>query len=119
MTTMAASRNAEHVEAGRAALLTSSIHDADLGDARFDKVLAVHVPVFLRGDPARELAHLRGHLAGDGALHVVAQPFTADQAEPARDAITAAVERHGWTVRDVHMAPMAGTAAVCVVAGYG
>jgi SAM-dependent methyltransferase len=119
MTAAAATRNAEHVAAGRAAFLTSSIHDADLGDAGFDKVLAVHVPVFLRGDPGRELAHLREHLADDGTVHVVAQPFTAGQAEPARDAITAAVERHGWTIRAVHVAPMAGTAGVCVVAGYG
>ena len=92
MTTMAASRNAEHVAAGRAAFLTSAIHDADLGDARFDKILAVHVPVFLRGDPARDLALLREHLTGGGALHVVAQPFTADQAEPTRDTLTAAIE---------------------------
>ena len=38
-------RKREHVAAGRAAFRTEAFEEADLGDERFDKVLAVHVPL--------------------------------------------------------------------------
>jgi cyclopropane fatty-acyl-phospholipid synthase-like methyltransferase len=49
-------RNAEHVAAGRATFRAAALHEADLGEGLFDKVLGIHVGVFPRGDPARELA---------------------------------------------------------------
>ncbi len=48
---VAVKRNADHVGAGKASLHTASLHEADLGSERFDKILAVHVPVFARGEP--------------------------------------------------------------------
>src|SRR5918992_3937726 len=55
MIEMAARRNAAHVAAGRAAFQVPALHEADLGDTRFDIICAIHVPVLLRGDPRREL----------------------------------------------------------------
>ena len=48
----AARRNAAFVAAGTAEFLVAALEDADLGDRRFDKVLAVRVGLFHR-DPAR------------------------------------------------------------------
>jgi SAM-dependent methyltransferase len=52
-------RNAGHVAAGKAAFQVAELHEADLGDAVFDLVFAIHVPVLLRGEPHRELAVVR------------------------------------------------------------
>ena len=67
--------NAGHVAAGRASFAAAALHEADFGDARFDKVLAVHVGVFSRGRPARELAVVAAHLADGGTLHLIDQPL--------------------------------------------
>ena len=37
-------------EAGRASFRTESLHEADFGDERFDRVFAIHVGVFERKD---------------------------------------------------------------------
>ena len=58
MIAAAASRNAEYIAAGRAALRVSELYSIDLGGRRFDKVFAMRVGVFPRGDPAREFAAL-------------------------------------------------------------
>ena len=62
-----ARRNEAHVAAGRAKFLTASLHEADLGDERFDKVLAVHFPPLLRGGSDREL-EVHFSVPGSGAL---------------------------------------------------
>src|SRR5439155_15822200 len=62
MTAAAARRNAAAIDSGRATILTTALHDADLGDACFDKILAVHFPSLLRGRPRRELDKIRAHL---------------------------------------------------------
>jgi SAM-dependent methyltransferase len=110
MTAAAAKRN----PTGPARFVTAPLADADLGGERFDKALAVHVPVFLRGDPARELAALRRVL--DGPLHVCAQPLGA-AGETARH-VAAALERHGWRVEAVLREDLASGPAVCVVGTY-
>ncbi|MQA06929.1 MAG: methyltransferase domain-containing protein [Pseudonocardiaceae bacterium] len=55
MITAASKRNAEHVAANTATFQAVALRDADFGKQRFDKILAVHVGVFLRGRPDREL----------------------------------------------------------------
>ena len=62
-------RNAEYVEDGRAEFLLGELEALDLGERRFDVVLAVRVGLFRR-EPARahELAGL--WLAPGGRVHV-------------------------------------------------
>ena len=57
MIAAAARRNAAYVEAGRAEFLVGSLEALELGDRRFDKVLAVRVGLFHREpERARRLA---------------------------------------------------------------
>lgn len=116
MTAAAARRNAHHVETGRAAFVTASLHQADLGESRFTKVLAVHFPPLLRGRPDRELAVVARHLADGGALHVVAQPLEDGQAARTGGALAATLEDHGFAVAAVRVAALGTCPAVCGVA---
>jgi cyclopropane fatty-acyl-phospholipid synthase-like methyltransferase len=98
MTDAASRRNREHVEAGRATILTASLHEAKLGDARFDKVFGVHFPPLLRGDPKRELRTIRRHLAPGGRLYVVLQPFSEREVQPAAQRVRAVGKANGFRV---------------------
>src|SRR3954465_9525353 len=69
MIEMAARRNREHVDAGRAVLEAVALEEADLGDRRFDKVFAFNVaPFWLQ--PKAALGAVREHLARDGAVYL-------------------------------------------------
>ncbi len=116
MTAVARRRNAAHVEAGRATIVTASLREADLGAERFDKVFGVHFPPLLRGDPARELAVVRRHLAPGGRLLVLFQPLHARDAAPALDRLRAVLGAHGFAVREVRAGALDGRPLVCVVA---
>jgi ubiquinone/menaquinone biosynthesis C-methylase UbiE len=60
-------RNAAAVAAGRAEFLVASLEDAELGDRRFDRILAVRVGLFHR-EPARARALAERWLAPGGVL---------------------------------------------------
>ena len=60
-------RNAVWVEAGTAEFLVAALEDADLGERRFDAILAVRVGLFHR-EPARARALAERWLAPDGRL---------------------------------------------------
>jgi cyclopropane fatty-acyl-phospholipid synthase-like methyltransferase len=109
-------RNADHVAAGRASFQTASLHEADLGDARFDKVFAIHIGVFLRGQPGRELRVVERHLADGGRFHVIWQPLAA---QPTAERVSSSLEKHGFTVGDVLVHDLATATAVCVVGVKG
>jgi cyclopropane fatty-acyl-phospholipid synthase-like methyltransferase len=115
MTAPATRRNAGYVERGRATILTTSLQDADLGNAPFDKVLAAHFPP-LRDEPARELAKVRDHLARDGALSVVAQPLAARHLPATVEAIVRRLTAQGFVAEPARIADVGGARAVCVVA---
>ena len=66
----ASARNAEHVDTGRAEFLVRHLENLDLGERRFDKVLAVRVGLFTR-EPERAHALLEPWLA-EGARIVLA-----------------------------------------------
>ena len=61
----AARRNAAHIEAGRAEFLVAALEDLELGDRRFDKVLAVRVGLFQR-EPDRAHGLVERWLAPGG-----------------------------------------------------
>ena len=116
MTAAATRRNAEHVKSGHATILTASLHDADLGDALFDKVLAVHFPPLQRGEPARELAKVRDHLSDEGALYVVAAPLSSPQVPAAVEAIVARLTADAFVAEPPRIADVEGDRTACVVA---
>lgn len=114
MTAAATARNAEGIAAGRTSVVNASLHDADLGGAAFDKVLAVHFPPFLGSDPAAELAVVRSQLAPGGVLHVVAHPRAGD-ATPSADVIARRLAANGFT-SSVTADEVDGRVAFCVIA---
>ena len=101
MTAAAGKRNAAHVAAGRARLLTAEVHEADLAGERFDKVLAVRFPPLLRGDPAPALRAVREHLVDGGALVVVEHPPSAGRHRSVADAIVERLGQHGFSIESV------------------
>ena len=72
MIAAAKKRNRAHVEAGRATFMTTTFEDADFGDQRFDRILAVHVAAFYR-PPAPALAIARELLVDGGRLGIFSQ----------------------------------------------
>jgi SAM-dependent methyltransferase len=109
-------RNAEHVAAGRAAFQVAALHEADLGGARFDLAFAIHVPVLLRGDPGRELAVVRAHLAPRGRFALPFQPLDPGSTERTVQRLAGVLEAGGFTVVERHVAELASGRAGCVVA---
>ncbi len=69
----AARRNAQWVDAGTAEFIVAALEDADLGDRRFDKVLAVRVGLFHR-EPDRAQALAERWLAPGGSVHSFFDP---------------------------------------------
>jgi ubiquinone/menaquinone biosynthesis C-methylase UbiE len=116
MIEMAGRRNASHVAEGRATFQVAALHEADLGDARFDLVFAIHVPVLLRGDPSRELAIVRAHLAPGGRFALPFQPLDPATTEPTVDRLARMLDAGGFTVVERHVAELASGRAGCVVA---
>jgi SAM-dependent methyltransferase len=118
MVAAARKRNAEHVAAGRAAFVTGSLDEVDLGPEPFDRVLAIHVGVFLRGDPSRELAIIAAALAEGGTLHLSYQPLAPAHARPTAERLAAVLEEHGFAAGPVLLEPLASGPAVCVVGRF-
>jgi cyclopropane fatty-acyl-phospholipid synthase-like methyltransferase len=116
MIEMAARRNADHVAAGRATFQTASLHEANLEGATFDKVLAIHVPVFLRGQPDRELEIVRDHLAADGRLFLSYQPLDSGHIGSTVDRLTIVLQQHGFAVSACHEADLPSGRTMCLVA---
>ncbi len=63
----ASRRNGEYVEAGRAEFVVASLEEVDLGEQRFDKILALRVGLFLR-EPERARGLAERWLAPGGTL---------------------------------------------------
>jgi ubiquinone/menaquinone biosynthesis C-methylase UbiE len=73
MIAAAARRNAAHVQAGTAEFLAQRLEELDLGERRFDKVLAVRVGLFHR-EPERARALVEPYLAPGGRILSVFDP---------------------------------------------
>ncbi|MQA34280.1 class I SAM-dependent methyltransferase [Modestobacter roseus] len=101
MTAAAAARNAAAVAAGRVVLQTAALIDADLPDAAFDLVVAVHVGAFWR-PPADEYAVVRRVVAEGGRFLLVDQPLQPGTAQGRADRVGRLAAPHGLTVAAVH-----------------
>jgi cyclopropane fatty-acyl-phospholipid synthase-like methyltransferase len=107
MIAMAEKRNSAAVAAGRASFQTAALDLADLGGQRFDTIFAIHVGVFLRGDPTREMQIVRRHLTPGGRFAIAAQPLDANQAEAMAERLSTMLASHGFTtiagpIEDIH-----------------
>lgn len=116
MIAAATRRNEEHVESGRARFECAELADADLGGATFDKVLAIHLPVLQRGDPAPDLALIREHLAPEGSLYVAWQPLAKGKADDTARRLTSVLEENGFAISSVESAGLKDGAVFCLVA---
>ena len=67
MIKMANTRNQEFVSAGKAAVQTVSLGDAELDGSRYDTIFAIKVANLLRTRPAANLGIIREHLSLGGA----------------------------------------------------
>jgi ubiquinone/menaquinone biosynthesis C-methylase UbiE len=117
MIAMATKRNAEQVAAGKASFQTASLHEAELGDAKFDKVFAIHVAAFVRGQPERELGIVKDLLADGGRLYLFDQPHAAHRAQELVESASGVLERHGFTTDAVIVERLTGATGFCVIGG--
>jgi SAM-dependent methyltransferase len=115
MIAAASRRNAAHITAGRARFVTAEVHEADLGDEPFDKVLAVRFPPLLRGPAGPTLAAVRDHVAEGGALYVIEHSLARDRIKAVTDSIALGLREHGFTADSVRVDEREGP-AVCIVA---
>jgi trans-aconitate methyltransferase len=117
MIEMARKRNADHVDSGVASFQTASLDQADLGDARFDKIFAINVGLFWRQQPVRELQILRDHLAPKGRLFLFHEPPPGSTASPLAVSVPAVLESSGFTVTEVLARDLGRTRIECIIAG--
>jgi SAM-dependent methyltransferase len=115
MIAAAMARNARAVEAGTAAFLLGDVADVDLGAWQFDKAFALSVPVFLRGDPSRELDAIRSRLVPGGRLYVLEQPPSEASVPAVAERLRAALDHPGFEVERVAIDPLEGVSGVCAV----
>jgi SAM-dependent methyltransferase len=116
MIQMAARRNREHVDAGRAVLEAVALEDADLGDRRFDKIFAFNVaPFWLQAEAA--LGAVREHLAGDGAVYLFwdARHSAPGRARELGNVLADRLREGGFSVDRVLVADLRPVPAVCAI----
>jgi cyclopropane fatty-acyl-phospholipid synthase-like methyltransferase len=116
MIELAMKRNAEYVAAGVASFQTAALHEVELGDGRFDKFFAIHVGVFSRGEPARELEIVKEHLTPEGSFYLPYQPLDADEVEAAAANLSAVLVKHGFNVSDILIDEIETGKVGCVIA---
>jgi SAM-dependent methyltransferase len=119
MIASARKRNADHVASGVTSFRTASLDQADLGDARFDKIFAINVGLFWRQQSVRELTILRDRLAPNGRLFLFHEPPPGGTAPPIAGPVPAVLESAGFTVKKLLTQDLGRTRVGCVVAGHG
>lgn len=108
-------RNAQFMSAGKARFITASIHEADLGDERYDKILAVNVNAFwMKAD--RELTAIKQRLLPGGSIYLFNQPPSADRLRTIADRMSRNMLESGFTVSNVVIEARRPVQMVCVIA---
>lgn len=109
-------RNAAHVAAGVASFQTATPLDADLDDARFDKVFAINVGMFWRQRPVREPSIIRERLVPDGRLFLFHEPPPGSAVAPDAGPVPALLEGNGFAVAEILAQDLGRTQVGCVIA---
>jgi len=115
MIAAAQTRNARWVATGKAAFFQAAFPDLDLGDRRFSKIVAIHVPLF-RGDRAAAIATLRRLLEPGGTVSLIGQPLRDDDVEPWVRSVTEHLGAGGFDVREPLFSDHRPVRAACVSA---
>jgi ubiquinone/menaquinone biosynthesis C-methylase UbiE len=97
MIEMAQRRSHAFVSVGKARFCCAALEDADLGDARFDRIFAIRVNFFIQ-QPARQLAKIKELLAPVGALYLFHDAPSAAQLAPFLDTAMNSLHTYGFTV---------------------
>jgi SAM-dependent methyltransferase len=108
-------RNRSHVAAGRLRLETVALADADFGDQRFDRVLAVRVAALGR-PPGDDLAVLRRSVAPGAVVGVFGDHPTPERTAAGQRGLIDNLQRHGFDIAEVVTRPGATTTLVGVLA---
>lgn len=108
-------RNTRWIDAGKAELLLAEFPDVDLGDRRFSKIYAIHVPLF-RGDHHAALATLRRLLLPGGAVSLIAQPLHDEDVDPWTHATVDHLRAGGFAVHPPRFSDHRPVRAACVSA---
>lgn len=116
MIALARKRNAKWVTAGRATFLTGALGDTAFGAARFDKVFALRVGVFFRGQPARELQVIARHLAPGGSLYLFYDTPAPQQVRTLAATGLASLEQHGFAVTELTVEELPASTLLCLIA---
>src|SRR3954464_14093354 len=116
MIEMAARRNREHVDVGRAVLEAIALEDADLGDRRFDKVFAFNVAPFWQ-QPQAALGAVREHLARDGTVYIFwdARHSAPERARVLGNELADRLREGGFSVDRVRVEDLRPVPAVCAM----
>ena len=117
MIALATKRNAACVAAGTASFHCMSLHEAEFGHARFDKIFGIRIGLFVHGNPARELEVINTSLAAHGRFYLIYDPVISSQATAVIEKTTAALEQHGFEIKEVLRKDIARASMVCVIAG--
>jgi len=115
MIRLAANRNRAHVLAGRATFHAADLRKADLGNPRFDKILAINVSLFWK-QPTAELAIVRKWLARGGRLYVFHQPPAGGEAREIADQTATILGANGFHVEKVLSVGLRPAPMTCVIA---
>lgn len=95
-------RNEPHLATGRLSLETVEVADLDVGDARFDKVLAININLFWLGPAKAELAAVRGAMAPGGRLFLVYEATGPERARQAAERLGAVLYAEGFEQVEAH-----------------
>lgn len=118
MVVAARARNARWIEEGTAEIVRAAFPNldlVDLGNRRFAKVFAIHVPLF-RGDRDAALAALRRLLAPGGAVYLIGQPMRDEDAAPWARSTAEHLAAGGFEVREPRFADHRRARTACVSA---
>ncbi|MCQ6559894.1 class I SAM-dependent methyltransferase [Paenibacillus mendelii] len=107
-------RTAPFMSLDKVRFVTASIHEADLGTERFDKVFAVNVNVFWM-KAERELAAIKQHLLPDGHVYLFIQPPAPGRLRTISDLMSHNLLEAGFTVSNVVVEPRHPVQMVCVI----
>jgi trans-aconitate methyltransferase len=118
MVAQATDRNRHHVEAGRAMFLLAAIAEP-AGHEPVDVVFAIHVGVFVRGDPRAELDVVRGRLRDGGRLCLSYQPLAPDALDATITRLSSTLTANHFDVVDVVTGAPASRPMLMVVATPG
>ena len=117
MIAQATKRNAACIAASTASFVHVSLHAAELGAARFDKIFGIRIGLFVRANPARELEVINRYLAPHGSFYLFYDPVVPTQAPAIIEKVTAALEHHGFAIKAVLQKDIGRAAVTCVIAG--